>query len=150
MCKLSGDAVLAPNLSHLCSVQDVMARYKETGHKNWKDFPSKACFQMNDTHPTIAVAELMRLLIDQEGLDWEEAWSITTQVCLLRHTTRPLRFDVLHVNGRCLFVHVLLTCQRHRLLAADLCVAMQFEHSNTLSDCQVIAQLKHDHFQPVL
>ena len=57
-----------------------MARYKETGHKNWKDFPSKACFQMNDTHPTIAVAELMRLLIDQEGLDWEEAWSITTQV----------------------------------------------------------------------
>ena len=65
----------------LC-VQDVMARYKETGHKNWKDFPSKACFQMNDTHPTIAVAELMRLLIDQEGLDWEEAWSITTQVIL--------------------------------------------------------------------
>ena len=42
---------------------------------------------MNDTHPTIAVAELMRLLIDQEGLDWEEAWSITTQVWLLHHTT---------------------------------------------------------------
>lgn len=62
------------------ALQDVMARYKETGHKNWKDFPSKACFQMNDTHPTIAVAELMRLLIDQEGLDWEEAWSITTKV----------------------------------------------------------------------
>ena len=62
------------------ALQDVMARYKETGHKNWKDFPSKACFQMNDTHPTVAVAELMRLLIDQEGLDWEEAWSITTQV----------------------------------------------------------------------
>ena len=42
--------------------------------------PSKACFQMNDTHPTIAVAELMRLLIDQEGLDWDAAWSFTTQV----------------------------------------------------------------------
>ncbi len=86
------------NLSDLHSVQDVMARYKETGHKNWKEFPSKACFQMNDTHPTIAVAELMRLLIDQEGLDWEEAWSITTQVCLLHHATKPLRLDVLHID----------------------------------------------------
>ncbi|KAL0026522.1 hypothetical protein WJX77_004605 [Trebouxia sp. C0004] len=72
------------------SIQDVMARYKETGHKNWKDFPSKACFQMNDTHPTIAVAELMRLLIDQEGLDWEEAWSITTQtLAFTNHTVMP-------------------------------------------------------------
>lgn len=45
-----------------------------------KELPSKACFQMNDTHPTIAVAELMRLLIDQEGLQWEAAWDITTKV----------------------------------------------------------------------
>lgn len=66
--------------AYMPALQDVMARYKETGHKSWKDFPSKACFQMNDTHPTIAVAELMRLLIDQEGLDWEDAWSITTKV----------------------------------------------------------------------
>ncbi len=98
-----------------------MARYKETGHKNWKDFPSKACFQMNDTHPTIAVAELMRLLIDQEGLDWEEAWSITTQVCLLHHTTRPLSFDVLHIDGRWLFVHIVLTSQRLQAIGAALC-----------------------------
>ena len=73
-----------------------MARYKETGHRNWKEFPSKACFQMNDTHPTIAVAELMRLLIDQEGLEWDEAWSITTQVppppsCLCPSCLAPLR-----------------------------------------------------------
>lgn len=59
--------------------QDVLARYK-TKHSDLKGLPNKAVFQMNDTHPTIAVAELMRLLLDQEGLDWATAWSITTQV----------------------------------------------------------------------
>lgn len=61
-------------------LQDTLARFKKT-HKDMKELPSKACFQMNDTHPTIAVAELMRLLIDQEGLQWEAAWDITTKVC---------------------------------------------------------------------
>ena len=75
-------------------LQDVMARYKETGHKDWKDFPNKACFQMNDTHPTIAVAELMRLLIDQEGLSWEDAWSITTKVIIACSVS-------LHVQSEC-------------------------------------------------
>ena len=59
--------------------QDVLARFKES-HKNMADLPNKAMFQMNDTHPTIAVAELMRLLIDQEGLDWDKAWGITVKV----------------------------------------------------------------------
>ena len=60
-------------------MQDTLARFKKT-HKDMKELPSKACFQMNDTHPTIAVAELMRLLVDQEGLQWEAAWDITTKV----------------------------------------------------------------------
>lgn len=57
-----------------------MSRFKSKHGDNWKLFPDKACFQLNDTHPTIAVAELMRLLVDIEGLDWEAAWSITTKV----------------------------------------------------------------------
>ena len=61
--------------------QDVLARFK-TKHSNLSELPHKAAFQMNDTHPTIAVAELMRLLIDQEGLDWDKAWGITTKVPL--------------------------------------------------------------------
>jgi hypothetical protein len=61
------------------SLQDVIARFKAS-HSDWALFPSKACFQLNDTHPTIAVAELMRILVDVEGLDWEKAWGITTQV----------------------------------------------------------------------
>ena len=51
---------------------------------------------MNDTHPTIAVAELMRLLIDQEGLNWEEAWSITTQVTLI--VCSYLLFNIPHTQ----------------------------------------------------
>ena len=64
----------------MAGLQDTLARFKKT-HKDMKELPSKACFQMNDTHPTIGVAELMRLLIDQEGLQWEAAWDITTKVC---------------------------------------------------------------------
>lgn len=64
-------------------MQDVVARFKQ-GHRNLEDLPSKAVFQMNDTHPTIAVAELMRILIDQEGLDWDRAWGITVKVCVAK------------------------------------------------------------------
>ncbi|KAK9810158.1 hypothetical protein WJX72_005763 [[Myrmecia] bisecta] len=71
------------------SIQDVLARFKES-HSNLKDLPSKAMFQMNDTHPTIAVAELMRLLIDQEGLGWDEAWAITVKtLAFTNHTVMP-------------------------------------------------------------
>ncbi|KAK9840953.1 hypothetical protein WJX81_002313 [Elliptochloris bilobata] len=72
------------------SLQDVLARFRERHGANWPLLPEKACFQMNDTHPTIAVAELMRLLIDCEGLGWDAAWAIT-QKCLAftNHTVMP-------------------------------------------------------------
>ena len=60
--------------------QDVLARFRERHGANWPLLPEKACFQMNDTHPTIGVAELMRLLIDCEGLGWDAAWGITQKV----------------------------------------------------------------------
>ena len=58
----------------LMALQDAVARFKAKHGNNWKLLPEKAVFQMNDTHPTIAVAELMRLLIDEQSLDWDTAW----------------------------------------------------------------------------
>lgn len=71
------------------SIQDVIARFKSK-HSDWELFPTKACFQLNDTHPTIAVAELMRILVDLEGLEWDKAWTICTK-CLnyTNHTVMP-------------------------------------------------------------
>ncbi|KAI8467049.1 MAG: starch phosphorylase [Monoraphidium minutum] len=72
------------------SLQDVMARFKAVHGTKFSLLPEKAAFQLNDTHPTIAVAELMRILVDVEGLDWEEAWGITTKcVNYTNHTVMP-------------------------------------------------------------
>jgi starch phosphorylase len=72
------------------SLQDVLARFKAAHGTDFELLPSKAAFQLNDTHPTIAVAELMRLLVDGEGLDWEAAWAITTKcVNYTNHTVMP-------------------------------------------------------------
>ena len=68
------------------SLQVALKKFKETNDDIHK-LPEKIVFQMNDTHPTVAVAELMRLLLDQEGLNWDEAWGITTKCCAyINHT----------------------------------------------------------------
>ncbi|QDE31115.1 glycogen/starch/alpha-glucan phosphorylase [Shewanella polaris] len=72
------------------SLQDLLARYVRKFGKDFSQFSTYNVMQLNDTHPSIAVPELMRLLLDQYGLGWDEAWKITTQcMAYTNHTLLP-------------------------------------------------------------
>ena len=68
------------------SIQTAVNKFKEK-NKKIEDLPKKVTFQMNDTHPTLTVAELMRILMDEEGLEWDQAWDITTKTCAYTNHT---------------------------------------------------------------
>jgi len=71
------------------TLQDIFRRYKNH-HSSFDEFPDKIAIQLNDTHPALAVAELMRILMDVEGLDWDKAWDITNRtVNYTNHTVLP-------------------------------------------------------------
>jgi starch phosphorylase len=72
------------------SLQDVLDRWISQNGEDFSEFADKNCFQLNDTHPTVAVAELLRLLMDLHGLGWEAAWDITTRtMAYTNHTLLP-------------------------------------------------------------
>lgn len=72
-----------------CSLHDIIRRYRKA-HEGWDDFSSKVAVQLNDTHPAVAVAEFMRILLDEEGLGWDEAWSVVTRTFgYTNHTLLP-------------------------------------------------------------
>ncbi|XP_019442729.1 PREDICTED: alpha-1,4 glucan phosphorylase L isozyme, chloroplastic/amyloplastic isoform X2 [Lupinus angustifolius] len=78
----------------LCSasLQDIIARFKRRSGAtvNWEEFPEKVAVQMNDTHPTLCIPELLRILIDINGLSWKDAWNITQRtVAYTNHTVLP-------------------------------------------------------------
>mgnify|MGYP003960871735 FL=1 len=71
------------------SLQDILRRFK-THSENFESFPDHVAIQLNDTHPSIAIPELMRIFVDEEDLEWDEAWSITTRVfAYTNHTVLP-------------------------------------------------------------
>ncbi len=72
-----------------CSLADVVARFHRT-NDDFATLPDKVAIQMNDTHPAMAVAELMRILLDQVGMDWDQAWDVTTRtLAYTNHTLLP-------------------------------------------------------------
>ncbi|MFO1352675.1 MAG: glycogen/starch/alpha-glucan phosphorylase [Gammaproteobacteria bacterium] len=72
------------------SLKDVLRHWSHRHGSDFSGFADKTCFQLNDTHPSIAVAELMRLLMDDHGLEWDAAWTITTRtMAYTNHTLLP-------------------------------------------------------------
>jgi len=69
-----------------CSIQDIIRRYLIT-HKNFDDFPNKVAIQLNDTHPSLTVVELMRIFLDTYEMSWETAWDLTTRSCAYTNHT---------------------------------------------------------------
>ncbi len=87
------------------SLQDVLRKWVQSNGDDFQQFAVKNCFQLNDTHPTIAVAELMRLLMDDHYLSWDRAWSIThNTMAYTNHTLLPEALErwPVHMMGRLL------------------------------------------------
>ena len=71
------------------TLQDLIRRFKRK-EKDFSKFPEKIAIQLNDTHPTLAIVELMRYMLDEEEMEWEKAWEITTKTCAYtNHTVLP-------------------------------------------------------------
>jgi len=87
-----------------CAVHDIVRRYLKT-HKSFDEFPDQVALQMNDTHPALSVAELMRVFVDKHGLDWDKAWEITQAT--LGYTNHTLMSEALEKWSVGLFEYVL-------------------------------------------
>jgi starch phosphorylase len=73
-----------------CSLQDIIARFQKDPHNGWSSLPDHVAVQMNDTHPSLSVAELMRILLDEAKLPWDQAWDITRRtLAYTNHTLLP-------------------------------------------------------------
>ncbi|MBF0505782.1 MAG: glycogen/starch/alpha-glucan phosphorylase [Nitrospirae bacterium] len=76
------------------TLRDIIRRYRKF-HKTYEDFPDNVAVQLNDTHPSIGIAELMRILVDEESIGWEDSWDITTKTfAYTNHTVLPEALEV--------------------------------------------------------
>lgn len=104
------------------SIQDMIRRYKSQ-HDTFDCLPQKVSIQLNDTHPSIAVPELMRVLMDEENLEWDQAWGLTTQVfSYTNHTVLPEALEKWSTDllGRLLPRHLEIIYEINKLFLIDV------------------------------
>src|SRR5260370_37828980 len=81
-----------------CSLADIVRRFRRS-NADWSKLPDKVAIQLNDTHPTMAISELMRILLDEEKLGWDEAWDLTRRtLAYTNHTLLPQPLDTAPVE----------------------------------------------------
>src|SRR5437763_3865292 len=105
-----------------CSVRDIIERYRER-HDNFDDFAAKVAIQMNDTHPSLAIVELLRVFIDDYNLPWEEAWGMVVAACgYTNHTLLPEALErwPMDMMERVLPRHMQIIGEINRRLLADV------------------------------
>ena len=105
-----------------CSLGDIVRRFREA-NTDWRTLPDKAAIQMNDTHPTLAVPELMRILLDEAHLDWDEAWDITRRtLAYTNHTLLPEALERWPVEWMQLLIprHLEIIYEINRRLLEDI------------------------------
>jgi starch phosphorylase len=99
------------------TLHDIIRRYKKGGFDGFRSFPDQVAVQLNDTHPAVAILELMRILVDKEGLDWEVAWGITVKTFgYTNHTILPEALEKWPVSlfGRVLPRHLQIAFEINR------------------------------------
>ena len=104
------------------SLQDIIRNFK-THSENFESFPDHVAIQLNDTHPSIAIPELMRIFVDEEGLEWDEAWGISTRVfAYTNHTVLPEALERWSVDlmGRLLPRHMEIIYEINDLFLANV------------------------------
>jgi len=105
-----------------CAVRDIVRRYQRT-HINFDLFPSQVAIQLNDTHPALTVAELMRILVDENDLEWEKAWGITQATLgYTNHTLLPEALEKWSVAlmDRVLPRHLQIICEINQRLMTQV------------------------------
>src|SRR5688572_5237309 len=105
-----------------CAVRDILKRYQQT-HESFSELPAKAAIQLNDTHPALTIAELMRIFVDEERMPWEEAWALTVATCgYTNHTLLPEALErwPFELMQRVLPRHVQIIQEINRRLLAEV------------------------------